>query len=228
MTMSIVQEKICSRDFSYLQPYFYNNPHALRCELGQGDDHEAYMATALSRALEIYDILFPNGADAIFFNFWLHDFCDTGPAEQDSCEETMEEAIGYSLEFETKKLRFLLENQFRYRHVTVRDLPTYDESGDPDYGLNRRCRVVCFSDGRGFDHETLLKHEIFWEGFEVSFVSFENECIYSVYDDRGCDIVFMTREKLREFYHRLQPYFLDYDRDEMEKRFQASQRENNP
>lgn len=219
--MSIVEEKICSREFSYLQPYFYNHPYALRCELGQGDDHEDYIAAALRQALEIYDILFPDGADAFFLNHWLHDFCDTGPAEQDSCEETMEEAIGYSLEFEAKKLRFLLENQFRYRHVTLRDLPTYDESGDPDCDLNRRNRVVFFSDGKGFDHETLLRNEIFWEGYEVSFVSFDNECIFSVYDDRGCDIVFMTREKLREFYHKIEPYFLDYDREEMERRFQG-------
>ena len=32
--MSLVEERICSREFSYLQPYFYNNPYALRCELG--------------------------------------------------------------------------------------------------------------------------------------------------------------------------------------------------
>mgnify|MGYP003328298675 CR=1 FL=1 len=50
-------------------------------------------------------------------------------------------------------------------------------------------------------------------------VSFANECIFSVYDDRGCDVVFMTREKVREFYHQLQPYFLEYDVQEMEKRY---------
>ena len=27
-----VEELILSRDFDYLQPYFYNNPYALRCE----------------------------------------------------------------------------------------------------------------------------------------------------------------------------------------------------
>ena len=220
--MSLVEEIICSRDFSYLQPYFYNNPYALRCELGQGDDHREYMAAALRRALEIYDLLFPKGADAICFNYWLRDDCDSGPAEQDECDETMEENLSHALEVEAKKYRFLRENQFRYRHVTVRNLPTYDEPGDPDYGLTRRNRVVCFSDGKGFDHEALLRNEIFWEGYEVSFLSFENECIFSVYDDRGCDIVFMTREKLREFYHKIEPYFLDYDREEMERRFCAS------
>ena len=220
--MSLVEEIICSRDFSYLQPYFYNNPYALRCELGQGDDHREYMAAALRRALEIYHILFPKGADAICFNYWLRDDCDSGPAEQDECDETMEESLAHALEVEGKKYRFLRENQFRYRHMTIRNLPTYDEPDDPDYGLTRRNRVVCFSDGKGFDHEALLRNEISWEGYEVSFLSFENECIFSVYDDRGCDIVFMTREKLREFYHKIEPYFLDYDREEMERRFRAS------
>ena len=219
--MSLAEERICSREFSYLQPYFYNHPYGLRCELGQGDAHEAYMATALRRALELYDILFPKGADAICFNYWLQDDCDSGPAEQDDCDETMEENLAHALEVEAKKYRFLRENQFRYRHVTVRNLPTYDETGDPDCELIRRNRVVCFSDGRGFDYETLLRNEIFWEGHEVSFLSFENECIFSVYDDRGCDIVFMTREKLREFYHKIEPYFLDYDREEMERRFRG-------
>ena len=219
--MSLAEERICSREFSYRQPYFYNHPYGLRCELGQGDAHEAYMATALRRALELYVILFPKGADAICFNYWLQDDCDSGPAQQDDCDETMEENLAHALEVEAKKYRFLRENQFRYRHVTVRNLPTYDEPGDPDCELIRRNRVVCFSDGKGFDHETLLRNEIFWEGHEVSFLSFENECIFSVYDDRGCDIVFMTREKLREFYHKIEPYFLDYDREEMERRFRG-------
>ena len=54
---------------------------------------------------------------------------------------------------------------------------------------------------------------------EVSLVSFENECILSVYDDRGCDIVFSTYGKMREFYPLLEPFFLKYDCETMEKRF---------
>ena len=49
-------------------------------------------------------------------------------------------------------------------------------------------------------------------------MSFENECIYSVYDDRGCDVVFFTHGKMKEFYNKLKPYFLDYDIEEMERR----------
>ena len=34
---SKVEEQILSREFDYLQPYFYQNPYALRCELGIGN-----------------------------------------------------------------------------------------------------------------------------------------------------------------------------------------------
>ena len=58
-----------------------------------------------------------------------------------------------------------------------------------------------------------------WGSRTVHFVSFENECILSIYDDRGCDIVFTTKEKMREFYNKLKPYFLEYDAEEMSRRF---------
>ena len=216
---SMVEQMICSRDFPYLQPYFYNHPYSLRCELGMGDTHEEYMENAKSRALEIYHILVPTGADAIMFNHWLYDYCDSGDAERHQLEadESMDDAIEYRLKCEADKLRFLLEQQFKYRHITVRDLETYD--GLCFDGQQKRNRVICYSDGIGFDYEALIAREIEWEGHEVSFVSFENECIFSVYDDRGCDIVFLTHNKLKEFYSKLQPYFLEYDAEEMEKRY---------
>lgn len=219
---SIVEEMICSRDFSYLHPYFYNNPYALRCELGIGDTVEEYMDNAKRRATEIYHILFPNGADAIIFNHWMYDYCDSGEAECRIFDENhdLEGVIENRIESVTEALRFLSNYQLKYRHLTVRDLETYDNPDDIDYGRQRRNRVVCFSDGMGFDFEHLINQEIeSVKGHEVSFISFEHECIFSIYDDRGCDVVFMTHEKLKEFYNKLQPYFLAYDVQEMERRF---------
>lgn len=71
MRKSIVEEQICSPDFQYLKPWFYSNPYALRCELGIGDTNEEYMRNAKKRAFEIYHILFPKGANAIFFDHWI-------------------------------------------------------------------------------------------------------------------------------------------------------------
>ncbi len=219
---SIVEKRICSSEFQYLQPYFYNNPYALRCELGIGDTDEEYMENAKKRATEIYHILFPNGADAIFFNHWLYDYCDSGDAEKHSYDSDSdpEAVIKDQIESEREKLRFLLYYQLHYRHFTVRNLATYDRPDDVDFGRQQRNRVVCFSDGVEFDYEHLIEQETQGiNGHEVSFVSFEHECIFSIYDDRGCDIVFMTHDKLKEFYNKIQPYFLGYDMEEMEKRF---------
>jgi len=114
----------------------------------------------------------------------------------------------------------LLYYQLNYRHVTVRNLDTYDDPDDIDFGRQQRNRIVCFSDGIEFDYQHLINQEIeVVNRNEVSFVSFEHECIFSIYDDRGCDIVFMTHDKMKEFYNELQPYFLEYDVEEMAKRF---------
>lgn len=222
LNKSIVAQRICSRDFSYLQPYFYNNPYALRCELGIGDTGEAYMENAKKRALEIYHILFPDGADAIFFNHWIYDYCDSGDAERCNydADDPIEEIIENRLECSSKNLQFLFAQQLKYRHITVRNLQTYNKPDDEDCDRERRNRVICFSDGLGFDYQSLIEQEIeVINGHGVSFVSFADECIFSIYDDRGCDVVFLTHEKLKKFYHKLQPYFLDYDLEEMAKRY---------
>ncbi len=215
--MSIIEKRILDPSFAYLQPYFYTNPFALRCELGKGDTRETYLATARDRAERIHEILFPRGADAILFNYWIYDWSDSGPADRDGPDDT--ERI---LRDEQRNLRFLLDCMREYRHVSVRGLKTYDEPGDPEYGLTRRNRIVCYSDGKGFRDLELLDGQIRSDrNPEVSLVSFENECILSVYDDRGCDVVFASYEKMREFYRLLRPFFLDYDLEEMERRLSS-------
>lgn len=223
MIKSKVENLICNKDYSYLAPYFYNNPYALRCELDTEEEQQHNIPVAKKRALEIFKILFPRGADAIFFNYWMFDYSDNGDAENKEYDE-----LGFDLNtanqnlvnWEMKQLKFLLEYQAKYRHNTVRDLPTYGEFDDQYIGKQRRNRVVCFRDGEDFDYNALLDIQILGDGLDISFVSFENECILSVYDNRGCDIVFMTSDKMKEFYPKLKPYFLSHDEEEMEKRFQ--------
>ena len=217
--MSKIEKMILSRDLDYLQPYFYTNPYALRCELGMGDTREEYMREARRRAREIHRILFPHGADAILFNYWITDWSDSGEAGEKTCSDP-DGAIERTVREEARALRFLSECMMRYRHVSVKDLKLYDHMRDPDAGVLRRDRVVCYADGRGFDDGLIIEGQIASEdNSEVSLVSFENECILSVYDDRGCDVVFADHDALRAFYAALKPYFLPYDMEEMEKRY---------
>ena len=222
--MSQIERLILSRDFPYLQPYFYNHPHALRCELGWGRTPEEYAETARARAEAIYRILFPTPADALIFSYWIYDRSFTGdpgtdhPAFSDEARRWYLEA---QIKQEAEQLRFLDEMQSKYRHAVVRDLPTYDDGPDKD---TWRHRIVCWPDAWGFDDLGLLRRQLLDEPLplEISLVSFANECILSVYDDRGCDIVFAVPEKLREFYPRLKPYFLAYDAEEMARRAAAA------
>ena len=50
---SHIEALILSPDFAYLRPWFYQNPHALRCELGQGDGTETYMHNAYRYPLSV-------------------------------------------------------------------------------------------------------------------------------------------------------------------------------
>lgn len=216
--ISKIETMILDSTFDYLQPYFYNNPYALRCELGIGDTNEEYMRQARKRASEIYRILFPNKADAIVFNQWIYDWSDSGNAEKEEYGDNASEMIEDQLNNETRALRFLLEKMMNYRHVSVKGLKIYD---DPADDAVRRNRIVCYADNTGFDDLALIEKQIADENnSEVSLVSFENECILSVYDDRGCDIVFSTYEKMREFYPLLEPFFLKYDCETMKKRLE--------
>ena len=219
---SVIEKLILDRSFDYLQPYFYSNPYALRCELGIGDTTEEYMKNARERAASIYHILFPQKADAIIFNYWIYDWSDTGDAEKrlfDGDPGDISRIIDQRLGAETRALRFLSEMMMEYRHVSVKDLKTYDDPTDADAGSTRRNRIVCYADDIGFDDLDLIEKQIKDDkNSEVSLVSFQNECILSVYDDRGCDIVFSTYEKMREFYPLLKAFFLPYDLEETEKR----------
>jgi hypothetical protein len=136
MESSKIEQFIRDKGFSYLQPYFYNNQYALRCELGVGDSDQ-YMINAKNRAMEIFNILFADGIDAIIFNYWIFDYSDCGQADSIAIEElemTVQESIHTAIESETDNLRFLLEMQAEYRHFTVRDLDTYGDFDDEYIG----------------------------------------------------------------------------------------------
>lgn len=204
-TGSLIEKLICDKEFTYMRPLFYNHPFALRCELGIGDTNKGYMKNALSRANEIFDIIFEDGVDAVFFDYCLQDW-----SEDDDAVDVKREMKFYKIMI--KNLAKWLNN---YPHTVIRNLPIEDGCSESQY----RNRLVCFVRDYKINYQKIIKQNITdYLYSSVSFASYKNECIMSIYDDRGCDIVFTNKEKMREFFINLKPYLLDYDMEEMENR----------
>ena len=186
-------EQILDSSYLYSQPWFYNNVLALRCELGIGEDD--YMENAFSRAIQIANILFANRKiDAAFFNQYF----DADGAVH------VEGDFALNIDMKVDLDRNLL--------LAADDI-------DDDISAVKRCIAY---DVDFTTLESILKNQIECQiNPLVSFVSLDNQCIFSVYDDRGCDIVFFSEEKYKEFYIKLEQYFLDYDREKMRKTFNS-------
>ena len=75
---SEIEKMITDASFLYREPWFYNHPFALRCELGIGESKHTYLKNAKKRAFEIFDILFQNMPDAIFFDHYIEDISSWG------------------------------------------------------------------------------------------------------------------------------------------------------
>lgn len=201
---SKIEKLIMDHNFGYIEPYFYNNDFALRCELGIGKNTGEYMKNAKKRACEIYDKIFEKKPDAIFYDFYYIDYFE------DSEFGSMK--IKDILKNEKKELKFFERHDKKYDNTVIFDVPKNDLIN----GF-RKNRIVFYTDEK-YPYKKIIKKHISVQHKKIHFVSFENECILSIYDDRGCDIVFATKEKMREFYYKLEDYLLVYDIEIMKKR----------
>ena len=194
--MSIVKEKIEDINFLYQQPWFYNNELSLRCELGIGDE-TVYLENAVNRALDILSILFKDDIiDCVFLDEYTieDDINDNVIFVNDEVDQTdINEYFNFD---KTIDLNITNNNNELYENVvSIKRHFTYNID---------KTKI-----------EIIIKKQILNEAHVYHFVSFKNNFIYSIYDDRGCDIVFFDEEKYKKFYLKLKKYFLDYDREGM-------------
>ncbi len=191
--MNTMREKIINSTFDYSQPWFYRNKLALRCELGIGKGKN-YMDNAIDRAMKIANFLFENKKiDAAFYDEY---FIDGKACEVGNFEIKIDEII--NLDMDVLHSIDLIDEDIEI----VKRYISYDI----DFAV----------------FEGIIKNQIDNQYSPlVSFVSFDNQFIFSVYDDRGCDIVFFSEDKYKEFYDKLEPYFLDYDRTTMKNTYNS-------
>jgi hypothetical protein len=201
---SKIMSMLLDKNFSYLPPYFYNNAYALRCELGVGESRREYIKNAYKRAEEIYGILFPEPPEAFFFDYCVDDF---------SAWEDMH--VKNIVDTQKRELGFLARCYEKYEHTAVFGVPM-----DDDADCVRENRIVCFLDGdeKKKPLKKWIDMQFAWTQRRISLVSCKNDFIFTIYDDRGCDIVFAEKEKMREYFPKLEKYLLAYDLEEMKKR----------
>ena len=191
--MNTMREKIIDPTFDYSQPWFYRNKLSLRCELGIGQGKE-YFDNASKRAMKIANILFEN--KKIDAAFYVEYFIDGKACEVGNFGININEVI--NLDMDVLHSIDLIDEDID----TVKRYISYDVD----------CVVL----------ERIIKNQIENQYSPlVSFVSFDNQFIFSVYDDRGCDIVFFSEDKYKEFYDKIEPYFLDYDRTTMKNTYDS-------
>lgn len=201
---SKIESFITDASFSYKKPWFYNNPFALRCELGIGDSTRVYLKNAKKRAFEIFDVLFQDPPDAIFFDYYIEDFSSWDGFHTNRIIGNLK-----------RNIRFLAQHLDKYENTVIFNIPLDEDEKEL---IVQKNRIICYTDVK-YPYKKRVIENFSWGSRTVHFASFTNECILSIYDDRGCDIVFATKEKMREFYDKLKPYFLEYDIEEMAKRF---------
>jgi hypothetical protein len=202
-------DKLHDPNFIFELPWFYNNKYALRCELGIGTDDKEYMDNAYKRAVEIFNIVFDKKPDLYFFDACIYDY---------SCVSAMgfKTNIGVMVRAykeELKDLAFLQRNCREMVKVNI----TLDDIEEDMMGRNR---FFVYTDKKKIDFDKILKWEVTNAWHYVHFVSLDDECIFSIYDDRGLDIVFTSKEKGKPFYEKLKPYLLEYDIERMKKTFE--------
>lgn len=179
MEMNFKIEKLLDDpNFSYGEELPFAHIFALHCKPGFGKD-ETCTARRRTGIKRIYDAVFQNGVDAVFFDrFRYH--C------KDLQEKKRKEASS------AKRL----QKWKRYPHKTFKKIC---EDFDENWSVDRA--VFFFNGSENIDFfEFMLANGV---KEPIHLVSFQNECIFSLYAEE-IELVFATKTKYVEFFEKLE------------------------
>lgn len=201
-------KRLMDAQFGYERPWFYSNALALRCDLGRS----RFRRESYKRALKIFKELFGSGVDFVFIDHFVYDI---------SRDWQNVEFISESLGTDDNRVAKILFGLQGFPHATVEDIPVDKATYSEDLLKVNRC--IAKTTGQKLDYKKYIKYNLSGESPEVHFVSLENDCIYSIYDNRGADIVFFSKDRYKKFFSILQPYLSAYDLEEMKNRLEQRQ-----
>jgi Domain of unknown function (DUF3885) len=191
-------------------PLFYSWENGIRFELGveelrDYDRDNLYLENVYKRAITLFKSIHSK-SDEIFVVANVSDY-------------------GYGITFKHKlniyskyvKGKSVLN---KLTHTTIPYVYADDEGNCKTHRFTLKCktfdikfdsmiRAICNQD-MGISPN--IHHEIF-------FVNIKRGTIFFVYDDRGCDLLAVSSEEIRDIYNKYNEWILDYDRDVIDKVF---------
>lgn len=178
---SKIEQTVLKPDFCCGDQFTGGNIFTLRC--------------VVESKTELFRALFERGVDAGFYHLFLYDRAGELASEGDRAHVLQEE-----------------DERFRqfcawanYPHVLISDVA----KGDGER-LLRVDRLICYFNGIARESLPNFERSIGCGENRLHLISFRNECVFSVYDDR-CEVIFATKEKYCEFFARFKPYCLSGD-----------------
>ena len=184
-------------------PVFYSYPWGLRFELGvyELDDTLEYVQSAKDRGRRIWDAVFaPEDEVLVVF--------DTTP------DRTLKQ------ELKTCSLQ-------RIRAQRTCPIPGEDDPDDEPTYFDRHLYRAAAKESP-FDailkrivEERTLVGGLWRYGSAVYFYNRTTKLLFHPYDDRGADLLGPDRESLRSYYNSLNDLLLDYNREDMDRKFHA-------
>jgi hypothetical protein len=183
-------------------PLFYNWNVGIRFELGDPneEDEKKYMERVLKRSKTLLQTLHKKD-DEIFIVCYF-----------DQLNRKSFKKLNVFTPFLTRKN---IKYQIKHQIFPFRD-PEEDEDGEWEtHRLLLKCVVADINLPR------IIQAFFYNDMPRLYFINIKRETIFSIYDDRGCDLVATKKEALKEIYHVFNDWILDYDRSRINKLFKC-------
>lgn len=194
-------------------PLFYNGDIGIRFKLGANYDYNniyencPYLEGVYNRAIALFQSLHSK-TDDIYIVVDVNDYADG---------ETFKHKLNIFSKYVKEK-----SDLFKLQKNTIPYVfPEDDEDGlYKTHRFTLKCKVsdlkyipmlkaIC-------NQDMGIKPSIF---HRVYFINVNKNTIFHIYDDRGCDVLAIAPDTIRDMYHTYNDWILDYDRKKIDKVF---------
>lgn len=194
-------------------PLFYNGDIGIRFKLGANYDYNniyencPYLEGVYNRAIALFQSLHSK-TDDIYIVVDVNDYADG---------ETFKHKLNIFSKYVKEKY-----DLFKLQKNTIPYVfPEDDEDGlYKTHRFTLKCKVsdlkyipmlkaIC-------NQDMGIKPSIF---HRVYFINVNKNTIFHIYDDRGCDVLAIAPDTIRDMYHTYNDWILDYDRNKIDKVF---------